>query len=101
MPFFIKTEKFTAQAKEMSPSKRQRIILEHKQWAEELIASGKRITSGYLTNEYKQPGGGGFLVIETSCFNEAKSIIEKDPMITNNLVLWDLNEWIPVVGTLL
>ena len=101
MPYFIKTEKFTKQAKNMSPSERQKIILEHKHWAQEILASGIKLTSGYLTNEHRQPGGGGFLVIETRSFEEAKLIIEQDPMITNRLVQWKLQEWIPIMGTIL
>ena len=35
------------------------------------------------------PGGGGLLIFEAKDYLTAK-IIENDPMIKNNLVIWDL-----------
>ena len=59
------------------------------------------ISSGYLINQNHEPGGGGMLIIEANCFEEAKNLITQDPMIKNQLVKWNLHEWIPVVGNLL
>ena len=44
------------------------------------------------------PGGGGLLILEAKDYLTAKKIIENDPMIKNDLVNWDLQEWIPIVG---
>ena len=99
MPLFIKTEKFKDQTLELSHSERKIFLLMHKKWVEEIRQSGNYIHSGYLINEKKIPGGGGLLIIEAKDFLSAQQIIEKDPMITNNLVTWELQEWIPINGT--
>ncbi len=100
MPFFIKTEQFNKNATCLSPEKRNVYLAQHKSWINALQLSGKKIKSGYLANKEKEPGGGGLLVIEANNFEEAKLIIEEDPMIKNNLVSWKLQEWIPVTGNL-
>ena len=101
MPLFIKTERFTEKALKLSPEKRQNHINEHCYWVEKLNKSGIKICSGYLVNEKRLPGGGGMLVIEAKSFIEAQSFIKQDPMIISDLVNWNLQEWIPVVGILM
>ncbi len=101
MPWFIKTERFTSHAMQLLPEKRQLYITEHVSWVSNLRASGERVASGYLINEKKLPGGGGLLFIKAKSFEDAKIIIEQDPMITNQLVTWVLQEWIPVAGDLI
>ncbi len=85
----------------MTYEKRRKYLIEHKFWVESLKESGKKIASGYLVNKQRKPGGGGLLIIEANTFEEAKTIIEQDPMIENNLVTWEIHEWIPVSGGLL
>ena len=75
-------------------------IEEHKQWALKLKNSGQKIASGYLIDNLGNPGGGGVLIVEANNFKEAKLIMMNDPMIKNNLVEWEIHEWIPVVGEL-
>ena len=101
MPLFIKTERFTSSTIKLLPSIRAKYLTNHKNWVKELRKAGKNLTSGYLVNKNHEPGGGGFLVIEATSFDEAKCIIKEDPMIKNNLVAWDLHEWVPVAGKLL
>ena len=101
MPLFIKTESFTEEAIRLSPEKRQKYINEHCYWVAKLNESGIKICSGYLVNEKRLAGGGGMLVIEAKSFIEAQSFIKQDPMIISELVHWKLQEWIPVVGTLM
>ena len=101
MSLFIKTEQFTQKTLSLLPEERQAYLAEHKCWVEELNSAGKKLSSGYLVNKEKCPGGGGLLVIEATCFEEAKFLVAQDPMIKNNLVTWELQEWIPVVGKLL
>ena len=96
MPFFIKTEKFTKEAKDLSDDIRKEYLNQHKSWIKSLKQSGENILSGYLTNKEREPGGGGLLVIEAKSFEEAKKIIEEDHMIKNNLVRWNLQEWVIV-----
>ena len=71
----------------------------HKEWVKDIANSGHYILSGYLINEKKMPGGGGLLILEAKDYLTAKKIIENDPMIKNNLVIWDLQELISIDGS--
>ena len=99
MPIFIKTEKFKDKTLELSNSERKVFLLMHKEWIKNIIRSGHYVHSGYLVNDKKIPGGGGLLVIEAKDYLTAKKIIEEDPMIKNELVTWELQEWIPINGS--
>ena len=99
MPIFIKTEKFKEKTLELSTSERKKFLLMHKEWVKDISKSGHYIHSGYLINEKKIPGGGGLLIIEARDYLTAKKIIEEDPMIKNKLVIWELQEWIPINGS--
>ena len=96
MPIFIKTEQFKDKTLELSNSKRKTFLLMHKKWVKSISQSGHYIYSGYLINEKKKAGGGGLLIIEAKDYPTAKKIIEEDPMIKNELVVWKLQEWIPI-----
>tara|TARA_Y100001968_G_scaffold292981_1_gene298640 strand:+ start:5929 stop:6264 length:336 start_codon:yes stop_codon:yes gene_type:complete len=98
MPWFIKTESFTQETLQLLPEERQEFIKKHKQWVISLKNLGQKVSSGYLVNEKKIPGGGGLLIVEAKSFAEAKLLIEKDPMIVYGLVNWKLHQWMPTVG---
>ena len=93
MPIFIKTEKFKNTTLELTKSERNKFLMMHREWVKDTIKSGIYIYSGYLINDKKKPGGGGLLIFEAKDFVSAQRIIEKDPMIKNRLVIWDLHEW--------
>ena len=95
MPIFIKTELIK---KEYLNNKvlRKKILYEHKLWVKRLLETGINIKSGFLVDEYKKPGSGGFLIVEMKTFKDALEIIKDDPMIKNNIVEWKLNEWIDI-----
>ena len=97
MPYYIKTEKFKTQALSLPESKRKKYINAHKKWILELKEQGINISSGYLVNENKRPGGGGLLILNSDSYEKAKSLILKDPMIINNLVTWELQEWVKII----
>tara|TARA_B100000700_G_scaffold45787_1_gene47971 strand:+ start:374 stop:700 length:327 start_codon:yes stop_codon:yes gene_type:complete len=99
MPIYIKTEKFKDKTLELSNSERKIFLLMHKEWVKNIRESGYYIHSGYLINEKKIPGGGGLLIFEAKDYLSAQKIIEKDPMIKNDLVTWELQEWIPINGS--
>ena len=99
MPIFIKTEKFTVKTLELSSIERKKFLSMHKEWVKDIINSGHNIHSGYLINEKKIPGGGGLLILEAKDYLTAKNIVVNDPMIKNNLVNWDLQEWISIDGS--
>ena len=96
MPIFIKTEKFKAKILELSNNEREIFILKHKEWVKSISQSGYYIQSGYLVNEKNIPGGGGLLILEAKDYSTARKIIEEDPMIKNELVNWELQEWISI-----
>ena len=100
MPWFIKTERFTDETLNLSPAERKQYLNKHCSWVNSLRGQGTKISSGYLINEKKLAGGGGFLIFEAESFKEAKSIVEQDPMISYGLVHWNLHEWVPIVGKL-
>ena len=99
MPIFIKTEKFKNKTLELTKSERKKFLLMHREWVKEVTRSGIYIYSGYLINEKKTPGGGGLLIFEAKDYSSAQRIIEKDPMIKNELVIWDLHEWKSIDGS--
>ena len=94
MPLFIKTEKFKDKTLELTNSERKKFLLMHKEWVKDISNAGYYIHSGYLINKKKMPGGGGLLILEAKDYLTAKNIIENDPMIKHDLVIWDLQEWI-------
>jgi len=96
MPIFIKTEKFKDKTLELSNKERNKFLFMHKQWVKEMTKLGHYIQSGYLINEKKIPGGGGLLILEAKDYLTAEKIIANDPMIKNDLVKWDLQEWISI-----
>ena len=101
MPWFIKTEKFTAQTLTLLPEQRQTYLAAHQAWIKALRCSGIKVSSGFLVDAEQRPGGGGLLVLQADSFEAAKRLVEQDPMIVEGLVQWDLQQWIPVCGELI
>tara|TARA_Y100001968_G_C19123106_1_gene602911 strand:+ start:181 stop:507 length:327 start_codon:yes stop_codon:yes gene_type:complete len=99
MPIFVKTEKFKDKTSKLSSLERRNFLSKHKEWIDNIIQSGVHVYSGYLTNENRIPGGGGLLIIEAKDYLTAKKILKDDPMIKNDLVNWELKEWIPINGS--
>ena len=93
MPFFVKTEIIKKEYLIQNDLKRK-IITEHINWIKKLKKEGINIKSGFLIDEFKKPGEGGLLIIETNNYKNALKIIRNDPMITNDIVIWKLNEWV-------
>ena len=96
MSWYIKTEKFTEKTLNLESSNRKIIIDKHKEWVIKLRTSGINVYSGYLVDKKGLAGGGGLMILEAKSFTEAESLIEKDPMITNGLVKWELQQWVPI-----
>ena len=95
MPVFIKTEQIK---KEFLIQKdiRNKIIKEHINWIKQLNKKGIDIKSGFLVDEFKKPGAGGLLILKMENYKDALAIVHNDPMIKNDLVDWQLLEWINV-----
>ena len=93
MAFFVKTEIIKKEYLIKKYLKRK-IIAQHITWIQKLKKDGLNIKSGFLIDELKRPGAGGLLIIEMNSYKDALEIIQNDPMITNDLVDWKLNEWV-------
>ena len=95
MPIFVKTEIIKNEF--ISNSKlKKKFIDKHILWIKDLKKAGVNIKSGFLVNEFKDPGAGGLLIIEVKTYKDALNIIKKDPMIKNKIVNWKLSEWIDI-----
>ena len=95
MPFFVKTEIIKKEYL-IKKDLRNKIINDHINWIKKLKKKGVKIKSDFLVNEFKMPGAGGLLIIETKNFKAALQIIKNDPMIISDIVDWELNEWIDI-----
>ena len=99
MRCFIKTEKFKEEILSLPKEERRDFVLQHKDWVAQIKSKGIKASSGYLVNRNNEPGGGGLLIIYCDSYDEAIKIVSQDPMIKNNLVKWELNEWISIHKT--
>ena len=95
MPFFVKTEIIKKEYL-IKKDLRNKVINEHINWIKKLKNKGLNIKSGFLVDDFKKPGAGGLLIIETKNFKAALQIIKSDPMIISDIVDWKLNEWIDI-----
>ena len=95
MALFIKTE-FIKKKYLSNIHIREKIIQDHICWVKRLKSKGVKINSGFLVDFLKKPGGGGLLMIECDNYFQAEKIIKNDPMIINNIVDWELHEWIDI-----
>jgi uncharacterized protein YciI len=87
MPLFVKIESGIVDRQTFD-----RFVPAHKEYVRQLIAKGNRAKSGYWGDF-----GGGMLLFEANSLAEAKLIVEKDPLVKNNCVEYELHEWRIVV----
>lgn len=69
-----------------------RYVPAHKTYVRDLIAKGHKAKSGYWGDF-----GGGMLLFEATSFQEAREIVQRDPLIVNGCVKYELHEWRIVV----
>ena len=98
MPWFVKSETFTAAAAALPAEQRQSTLEAHRDWVIRQKSAGRRLRSGFLVDSDRRPGGGGLLMFEAESYVEALLWVQNDPMIRAGLVEWQLQEWIPVSG---
>lgn len=87
MPTFVKIEKGIVNKKTFD-----QYVTAHKNYVRQLIAQGHQAKTGYW-GEF----GGGMLIFKANSLEEAKSIVEQDPLIVNHCVTYELHEWRIVV----
>ena len=98
MPWFIKTETFTAETAALPIEQRRPFLNAHREWVGREAASGRSLRSGFLVDSARRPGGGGLLIFEADSYADALRWVQNDPMIRAGLVDWQLQEWIPISG---
>jgi uncharacterized protein YciI len=87
MPWFVKIETGV-----VDKSVFDRSIPAHKAYVQELIEKGHKAKTGYWAEL-----GGGMLLFEAASIEEAKNIVESDPLVQNGCVRYELHEWRIVV----
>jgi uncharacterized protein YciI len=65
----------------------------HKAFVQALIEKGHQARTGYWAQR-----GGGMLLFRATCMEEARHIIEQDPLVVNGCVNYQLYEWNVVLG---
>lgn len=96
LPWFVKTETFK---KTLSFPQIKPHLDAHKEWVAQLREEGKcSITSGYRVDADGKPGGGGLMLFAAEDYAAAQALVLCDPLIANDCVDWQLNQWIADVG---
>lgn len=67
----------------------------HKAFVQDLIAKGHQASTGYWERR-----GGGMLLFTADSMEEAQAIVNRDPLVINHCVTYDIYEWNVVVGSL-
>jgi uncharacterized protein YciI/GNAT superfamily N-acetyltransferase len=91
--WFCKTEQFKRPFPQVKPH-----LEAHKTWVTDLRREGYCIASGYRVDSEGKPGGGGLLFLAAKSYEEALSVVLKDPLVANDCVDWELNGWVGQVG---
>lgn len=87
MPWFVKIERGI-----VNKSNFDQHVPAHIRYVRHLIDRGHAAKTGYWA-EY----GGGMLLFKAQSIEEAKTLVEQDPLIQNGCVEYELHEWCIVV----
>lgn len=83
MAWFVKIERGI-----VNKARFDEFVPAHVDYVNRLIAEGHQARSGYWAER-----GGGMLTFRADSMDEAKKIIEADPLIANDCVRYELHEW--------
>ncbi|MFB2895275.1 YciI family protein [Aerosakkonemataceae cyanobacterium BLCC-F50] len=87
MPWFVKIEEGIVDQLTFD-----QYIPAHKAFVRDLIAKGHQAKTGYWGER-----GGGMLLFQAGSMDEAKLIVEQDPLVQNGCVKYKLHQWCVVV----
>ncbi len=87
MPWFVKIEKGI-----VNKAVFDQHVPAHKTFVQGLIDKGHQAKTGYWAEK-----GGGMLLFQAADLDEAKAILEQDPLIWSGCVDFELHEWRIVV----
>ncbi|KAI9130608.1 YciI family protein [Acaryochloris sp. CCMEE 5410] len=62
------------------------------------LAYVKTLESHQAKTGYWRESAGGMLIFEAQSYEEAKKIVEQDPLILNHCVEYEVHEWVQVGG---
>jgi uncharacterized protein YciI len=82
----------------------QSLFTEHLRWVIDSENQGKIFASGPFVAKGSMPGkpgspAGGMTLIRAISFDEAKEIADTDPYIVNDVVKYELKEWLLMEGS--
>lgn len=83
MPWFVKIERGI-----VDKSVFDQHVPAHLAYVKRLIQSGHQAKTGYWRER-----GGGMLMFQAANLQEAKAIVELDPLVKHGCVDYDLHEW--------
>ena len=86
MPWFVKIERGVVDKPEFD-----RHVPAHLAYVRELVDKGHQAKTGYWQN-----AAGGMLLFEAASWKEAQEIVDRDPLVANGCVEYDLHQWIEV-----
>ncbi|HIK33715.1 MAG TPA: hypothetical protein IGS17_09885 [Oscillatoriales cyanobacterium M59_W2019_021] len=69
-----------------------RHVSAHKAYVRDLIDKGHQARSGYWRRR-----GGGMMIFQAESMEEAQAIVDRDPLVKNGCVEYELYEWCVVV----
>ena len=87
MPWFVKIEEGIVDQVTFD-----QYIPAHKAFVRDLITKGHQAKTGYWGER-----GGGMLLFQAASMDEAKLIVEQDPLVQNGCVKYKLHQWCVVV----
>ena len=64
------------------------------------LDGGATVTSGYRLGPDGKPGGGGLMIFRARDRDAALALVLQDPLVANDCVDYQLNEWVSEVGDL-
>lgn len=83
MPWFVKIEKGI-----VDKATFDQYVPAHKAYVRDLIAKGHQARTGYWARK-----GGGMMIFLADSMEEAQEIVERDPLVENDCVKYELYEW--------
>jgi uncharacterized protein YciI len=83
MPWFVKIEKGIVPKAEFD-----RHVPAHRAYVQSLIEQGHQAQTGYWKER-----GGGMLLFKADSLVAAQAIVDRDPLVQNHCVTYDLHEW--------
>lgn len=87
MPWFVKIE-----AGIVNKTTFDQFVPAHCEYVKDLVAQGYEAKTGYWRER-----GGGMLLFKADSLTEAQQIVDRDPLVKNGCVIYELHEWCVVV----